>query len=67
MHALFNAGYCSLSTKISQPFPFGMRSLDSKWSYMEGRHSGPNKWFYIVESSDVLNLQLSHFKTTEEY
>lgn len=31
MHALFNAGYCSLSTepRFLNPFPFGMRSLET--------------------------------------
>lgn len=28
MHELFNAGYCSLSTKISQPISIDMRSLE---------------------------------------
>lgn len=31
MHALFNAGYCSLSTepRLVNPFPLGMRSLET--------------------------------------
>lgn len=28
MHARFNAGYCSLSTKISQPISIGLMSLE---------------------------------------
>lgn len=30
MHALFNAGYCSLNTKIFQPISIGMRSLETQ-------------------------------------
>lgn len=69
MHALFNAGYCSLSTKISQPASISYEVTETQVIKYGRQKQWTQQMFYSVdflEMHPVFELQLSHCTSTEE-
>lgn len=68
MQAPFNAGNCSLSTKISQPTSISYEVTGTQAIKYGRQEQWTQQIFYSVDSLEmhpVLELQLSHTKTIE--